>query len=72
MANPSWIAQQLKRMEQGIVSGKTRKRNIASVKGQGILEEELAAAVAARGWKLAQVGNDYIFAPGGYVIRPIN
>jgi hypothetical protein len=71
MANPAWIAQQLDRMAGGINAGKTRKRNVASVNKVGSNEAELRAAVTARGWRLAQVGQDYVVAPHNYVIRPI-
>ncbi len=71
MANPAWVAQQMNRMANGILQGKTRKRNVASALQQGASENELAAAATARGWRMAQVGEDYVFAPGNYVIRPI-
>lgn len=71
MANPAWVAQQMQRMANGIVQGRTRKRNVDSALQQGTDEAEMAAAAAARGWRMAQVGQDYVFAPGNYVIRPI-
>ena len=71
MLEPAWITQQLDRMAAGINAGKTRKRNIASLAQVGCSEAEMRTAVLARGWKLAQVGTDYVVAPGTYVIRPI-
>lgn len=71
MANPAWVAQQMNEMAPGIAAGKTRKRNVGSCLRQGTNERELAAAANARGWKMAQVGEDFIFAPGDYIIRPI-
>jgi len=71
MPNPAWIAQQLDRMAAGIAAGKTRKRNVASIVQQNSSEAELMAAVQARGWRMAQVGEDYVVAPHNYVIRPI-
>jgi stage V sporulation protein SpoVS len=71
MPNPAWVNQQLDAMAAGINAGATRKRKVASVTAVGSNEAELQAAVAARGWRLAQVGNDYVVAPAGYVIRPI-
>lgn len=71
MPNPAWVKQQLDRMVPGIVAGKTRKRNRQSALLQNATEQEMAAAAHARGWRMAQIGNDYVFAPGNYVIRPI-
>lgn len=69
MAN-AWVAQQIEKMEPGISAGKTRRRKVASVK-RFADEDELKSAVVAKGWKLAEVGSDYIIAPGDYTIRPI-
>jgi hypothetical protein len=71
MANPGWIQQQLNRMAPGINAGKTRKRAVASVHSVGASETEFIDAVRNRGWRLAQVGDDYVVAPGNYVIRPL-
>jgi hypothetical protein len=71
MPNPAWVTQQMNQMTTGINDGKTRKRNVASVAKQNTDEEELAKAARLRGWKMAQVGDDYVFAPGDYTIRPI-
>lgn len=71
MANPGWVAQQMNRMASGINSGKTRKRAVSSARSVGADEAELAAAAEARGWRMAQIGADYVFAPRNYVIRPI-
>jgi len=71
MANPTWVAQQIAQMAAGVTAGKTRKRNVQSVQNQNATESELAAAAQAHGWRMAQVGNDFVFAPGNYVIRPI-
>lgn len=71
MPNPTWVNQQMNRMAAGINAGKTRKRNVASVLRQNIDEQELAAAARVRGWRMAQVGDDFIFAPKGYTIWPI-
>jgi hypothetical protein len=67
----AWLKQQLDKMAKGIKAGKTRRRKVASVHDLGISEATLRSAVAARGWRLAQIGNDYVFAPSGYSIRPI-
>ncbi len=71
MPNPAWVTQQMDRMKAGIRAGKTRKRNVQSALQQNTDENELAAAARARGWRLAQVGDDFVFAPGNYMIRPI-
>ena len=71
MPNPTWVNQQMNRMAAGINAGKTRKRNLASALRQNTDEQELAAATRLRGWRMAQVGDDFVFAPGGYTIRPI-
>lgn len=71
MPNPAWVAQQMDKMAAGIAAGKTRKRNVDSSLQQNTNEAELAAAARARGWRMAQVGEDFVFAPGNYMIRPI-
>ena len=71
MPNPNWVAQQMNQMAVGIGAGKTRKRNVASSFRQNTNEVELAAAARARGWRMAQIGQDFVFAPGTYTIRPI-
>ena len=71
MPNPAWVAQQLNKMAPGINAGKTRKRNRQSALLQNATEQEMATAAQVRGWRMAQIGNDYVFAPGNYVIRPI-
>jgi hypothetical protein len=67
----AWLTQQLNRMAVGIGNGKTRRRKVASVVAMGITEAQLRQAVTARGWRVAQIGDDYVFAPGNYTIRPI-
>ena len=58
-------------MEKGISAGKTRHREVATIKKLKISEAELKASTRDMGWKLAQVGDDYVFSPGDYSIRPI-
>jgi hypothetical protein len=70
MAN-AWLDQQLDKMVTGISAGKTMRRKVQSVKKENVTEEMIADAVKARGWKVAQIGDDYVFAPGNYTIRPI-
>jgi hypothetical protein len=67
----AWLDAEVKEMRSGIQAGKTRRRNIASCNGQGVTEQMVEAAAKAQGWRVAQVGDDYIFAPKGYIIRPI-
>jgi hypothetical protein len=71
MATSAWLEQQLDRMNDGIVAGKTRRRKIESVLRMSVSERQLKAAVVLRGWRVAQIGLDYVFAPPGYTIRPI-
>ena len=71
MPSPAWITQQLDKMAAGIKAGKTRRRKVASVQHMKIAEADLATAVKTRGWRLAQIGDDYVVAPGRYAIRPI-
>ena len=71
MAINAWLEQQLDRMTDGIHAGKTRRRKIDSFTRLGISERMLRTAVVARGWRVAQIGLDYVFAPPGYTIRPI-
>lgn len=59
----AWLNQQLRKMTPGIKAGKTRKRNVDSCKKVGVSEIELKSAVKAKGWRVAQVGDDYVFAP---------
>lgn len=58
-------------MAPGIRAGKTRRRKVASVRKLGIPESDLADAVKIMGWRLAQIGDDYVVAPSEYTIRPI-
>lgn len=67
----AWHDQQLDKMATGISAGKTRRRKVQSVKKENVTEKILADAVKAKGWKVAQIGDDYVFAPGNYTIRPI-
>jgi hypothetical protein len=67
----AWLTQQLNKMASGIAAGKTRRRKVASVQAMGVTEALLKQEVQARGWKVAQIGNDYVFAPSNYTIRPI-
>lgn len=71
MANNAWLEQQLDRMEEGLANGKTRRRKMASVKAMGISEKALKAAAHQRGVRVAQIGDDYLFAPANYMIRPL-
>lgn len=71
MATSAWLTQQLDRMADGIADGKTRRRKVDSVVKLGVTERQLKAAVVARGWRVAQIGEDYVFAPSSYTIRPI-
>jgi len=66
----TWLVQQLNKMATGINAGKTRRRKVASVL-KYVAEAQMAQAVQQRGWKVAQIGDDYVFAPGNYNIRPI-
>ena len=66
-----WLEQQLDQMAAGIAEGKTRRRKTGSFARLGVKESEMKRAVLARGWRVAQIGEDYIFAPHGYTIRPI-
>ena len=67
----AWLVQSIAAMKKGISQGKTRRRKVATVRRMNISEAELKAATRQMGWKLAQVGDDYVFAPGNYSIRPI-
>jgi hypothetical protein len=67
----AWLTQQLAKMNRGIRAGKTRRRKVASVQAMGVTEAELSNAVSAKGWRVAQIGEDSVFAPGNYTIRPI-
>ena len=72
MATPNaWLTQQLDKMQRGITEGKTRRRKFTSTAKLNVTEEMISAEVKKRGWKVAQIGNDYVSAPGGYTIRPI-
>jgi len=71
MSANAWLDQQLDKMERGIQEGKTRRRKVESVRGMNVDEGLLRSEVSARGWRLAQIGDDYVVAPGGYTIRPI-
>ena len=66
-----WLTQQLQQMERGVSAGRTRRRKVQSCTGMNVTEVELKEAVEKRGWRLAQIGEDYVFAPGDYTIRPI-
>lgn len=57
-------------METRIATGKTCRIGILPCEGYA-KEAEIAAAVKARGWRVAQIGEDYLVVPGHYVIRPI-
>ncbi len=67
----AWLIQQLKQMRAGISAGKTRRRKVASMQKFKVTEEEMKREATKRGWKVAQIGNDYVFAPSGYTIRPL-
>ncbi|OHB70874.1 MAG: hypothetical protein A2V70_17760 [Planctomycetes bacterium RBG_13_63_9] len=67
----AWLKQQLDRMQPGISLGKTRRRKVESTRTSNVNERTIKKEVRERGWKLAQIGLDYVFAPGDYTIRPI-
>jgi len=67
----AWLTQQLDKMTPGILAGKTRRRKVQSVRDLSVTEAELRRGVTGRGWRVAQIGDDYVFAPGNYTIRPI-
>jgi hypothetical protein len=67
----AWLAQQLKRMTAGIERGKTRRRSVKSVRRMKVTDKQLRLAAKARGWKVAEIGRDFLFAPGDYTIRPL-
>ena len=71
MTTNAWLTQAFASMEKGISAGKTRRREVATIKKLKISEAELKASTRDMGWKLAQVGDDYVFSPGDYSIRPI-
>lgn len=48
-----------------------RRRKVQSVNKENVTEKMIEDAVKAKGWKVAQTGDDYVFAPGSYTIRPI-
>lgn len=66
-----WMRQQIERMESGISAGKTRRRKADSFRELKVSEAEIKQAVEEKGWRVAQIGNDYVFAPRNYTIRPI-
>lgn len=67
----AWLDQALNAMKPGVDSGKTRRRKVEAVKKRGISEVVLKMAAEERGMKVAQVGDDYVFTPSSYTIRPI-
>jgi hypothetical protein len=67
----AWLTQQLNRMQLGIGQGKTRRRKVQSMKKMKVTEAMVQAEVKNRGWRVAQIGDDFVFAPGNYTIRPI-
>ncbi|MCZ8254688.1 MAG: hypothetical protein O9327_03250 [Polaromonas sp.] len=71
MANIAWLEQQLDKMQDGLANGKTRRRKVSSVKAMGISEKALKASAHARGVRVAQIGDDYLFAAANYTIRPL-
>lgn len=68
----AWLDQAITAMEPGISAGKTRRRKVSTIKNLGISEKDLKKAAKDMGWKLAQMGDDYVFTPGNYSIRPIS
>jgi len=66
-----WLQQHISRMGRDIREGKTRRRRVDSVRRIKVSEAELRTEVRARGWRVAQIGDDFVFAPGNYTIRPI-
>lgn len=67
----AWLTQRLRKMTPGIQAGKTRRRKVQSVRNLSVTEAALKAEVTKKGWKLAHIGDDYVFAPSNYTIRPI-
>lgn len=58
-------------MKPGIDAGKTRRRKVETVKKFGISEADLKSAAEKQDMKVAQVGDDYVFTPNSYTIRPL-
>ena len=67
----AWLQQTLSQMTPGIEAGKTRRRKVETISKMKLTENDLKEAATERGWSLAQVGDDYVFAPRNYSIRPI-
>jgi hypothetical protein len=67
----AWLNQALTTMKPGISQGKTRRRKVETVQNLGISEGTLKSAAKKEGMKVAQVGNDYVFTPSDYTIRPL-
>jgi hypothetical protein len=58
-------------MSAGIKRGKTRRRSVRSLRRMKVSDKQLRLAVKTRGWKVAEIGRDFLFAPGNYTIRPL-
>lgn len=67
----AWLKQALTTMKPGISQGKTRRRKVETVQNFGISERTLKLAAKKEGMKVAQIGNDYVFTPIDYTIRPL-
>jgi hypothetical protein len=67
----AWLEQSLNAMKPGIDAGKTRRRKVETVRKLGISEVELKSAAEKLDMKVAQVGDNYVFTPSSYTIRPL-
>lgn len=67
----AWLDQALTAMKPGIEAGKTRRRKVDTVTKQGITEKNLKTEASKQNMKVAQVGDDYVFTPESYTIRPL-
>lgn len=67
----AWLDQAFNAMKPGIEAGKTRRRKVETVKKLGISEADLKSAAEKQDMKVAQVGDDYVFTPNSYTIRPL-
>lgn len=67
----AWLDQALGAMKPSIDAGKTRRRKVETVTKMGITETKLKSEAEKQGMKVAQVGDDYLFTPESYTIRPL-
>jgi len=70
-AKLAYLKQTLDKVEGGIRNGETRRRKIENFAKYGITEEDIVSAVKNRDMRVAQIGNNYVFAPATYTIRPL-